>query len=408
MMSKPQDSEAAQAAQEAALKYAQNKCRTLVNSAKSKSNSVEASKANDASGSDIETGLLDASDDFGIDRNIAKAALTALGTEFTPSAKRGKRVKKKLSEMDEDEKLLASEEAKSLTSRQRRQLRNRVSARHFRLRRKEYISHLEGLVVNMTTKINRLEQCVNDQREENRILKEKLSYGHSPLMSQTPDSNQSMNQHISVLSADNNHFQQTCPPVTISSTVDNIAATPSTSIQTTNWDSPSQFHGSAVRMSADEIRMKPNVVNLLPLHPNIPLDLPVTTGDVDLSSVSSTNMPMNSIQTGANTFDAVGWQMNDDGSFIMFSNGDNTSGVNTGLINMPHSRIYKSILENKVNLSDGCEADTEHEEASEDEKDAVSAKSAAKSGESNEEKMSIIAAEALFKRLDIQMSRLRV
>lgn len=47
-------------------------------------------------------------------------------------------------EMDEDEKFLASEEGKKLSSQERRQLRNKVSARAFRGRRKEYIGWLEG------------------------------------------------------------------------------------------------------------------------------------------------------------------------------------------------------------------------------------------------------------------------
>lgn len=46
------------------------------------------------------------------------------------------RFKKDDDEMDEDERLLASEEGKKLSSKQRRQLRNKVSARAFRSRRK--------------------------------------------------------------------------------------------------------------------------------------------------------------------------------------------------------------------------------------------------------------------------------
>lgn len=46
------------------------------------------------------------------------------------------RAKKDEEEMDEDEKLLASEEGKKLSSKERRQLRNKVSARAFRHRRK--------------------------------------------------------------------------------------------------------------------------------------------------------------------------------------------------------------------------------------------------------------------------------
>jgi hypothetical protein len=43
---------------------------------------------------------------------------------------------KELDEMDEDERLLNSEEGKKLSPKERRQLRNKVSARHFRKRRK--------------------------------------------------------------------------------------------------------------------------------------------------------------------------------------------------------------------------------------------------------------------------------
>jgi len=46
------------------------------------------------------------------------------------------RAKKDEEDMDEDERLLASEEGKKLTSKERRQLRNKVSARAFRSRRK--------------------------------------------------------------------------------------------------------------------------------------------------------------------------------------------------------------------------------------------------------------------------------
>ena len=48
----------------------------------------------------------------------------------------GNRSKKDEDDMDEDERLLASEEGKKLSSKERRQLRNKVSARAFRSRRK--------------------------------------------------------------------------------------------------------------------------------------------------------------------------------------------------------------------------------------------------------------------------------
>ena len=52
------------------------------------------------------------------------------------SGSHGSRSKKDEEDMDEDERLLASEEGKKLSSKERRQLRNKVSARAFRSRRK--------------------------------------------------------------------------------------------------------------------------------------------------------------------------------------------------------------------------------------------------------------------------------
>jgi len=75
------------------------------------------------------------------------------------------RAKKDEEDMDEDERLLASEEGKKLSSKERRQLRNKVSARAFRSRRKEYIGQLEGEV---QVKVNE----ANDLRNENRLLRE--------------------------------------------------------------------------------------------------------------------------------------------------------------------------------------------------------------------------------------------
>jgi hypothetical protein len=53
------------------------------------------------------------------------------------------KMKKDEQDMDEDERLLASEEGKKLSSKERRQLRNKVSARAFRSRRKGMLSILE-------------------------------------------------------------------------------------------------------------------------------------------------------------------------------------------------------------------------------------------------------------------------
>ncbi|KAK3315516.1 hypothetical protein B0H66DRAFT_346436 [Apodospora peruviana] len=73
------------------------------------------------------------------------------------------RPRKDEDDMDEDERLLASEEGKKLTSKERRQLRNKVSARAFRSRRKEYITQLEAEIANKVTENG-------DLRAQNRAL----------------------------------------------------------------------------------------------------------------------------------------------------------------------------------------------------------------------------------------------
>ncbi|UKZ81948.1 BZIP-type transcription factor mbz1 [Trichoderma virens FT-333] len=82
----------------------------------------------------------------------------------TPTTNLSK-AKKDEEEMDEDERLLASEEGKKLSSKERRQLRNKVSARAFRSRRKEYITQLESEVSGKVTENN-------DLRAQNRALVE--------------------------------------------------------------------------------------------------------------------------------------------------------------------------------------------------------------------------------------------
>lgn len=77
------------------------------------------------------------------------------------------RMKKDEEEMDEDERLLASDEGKKLSSKERRQLRNKVSARAFRSRRKEYISQLEGEVAMKAQESNDLRQENNALMQEN-------------------------------------------------------------------------------------------------------------------------------------------------------------------------------------------------------------------------------------------------
>uniref|UniRef100_A0A060T750 ARAD1D00660p n=1 Tax=Blastobotrys adeninivorans TaxID=409370 RepID=A0A060T750_BLAAD len=141
-----------------ASRYAQNKCRALVSSAFQ---------------DDLE------SEDYSLDPSSARLGH---GDDLE--------IKKELSEMDEDELMLTSDKGKQLTAKERRQLRNRVSARQFRLRRKEYITHLEGLVGDMTNKVRDLNKSVRSLRDENQSLKEKVAMleGRSPPPRMTPGS----------------------------------------------------------------------------------------------------------------------------------------------------------------------------------------------------------------------------
>jgi hypothetical protein len=80
------------------------------------------------------------------------------------------RSKKEEDDMDEDERLLASEEGKKLSSKERRQLRNKVSARAFRSRRKEYISQLESEIAGKVSDNNDLRKENIALAEENKRL----------------------------------------------------------------------------------------------------------------------------------------------------------------------------------------------------------------------------------------------
>lgn len=78
--------------------------------------------------------------------------------------------KKDEADMDEDERLLASEEGKKLSSKERRQLRNKVSARAFRSRRKEYIGQLESEIATRTNETHELRLQNRQLFEENARL----------------------------------------------------------------------------------------------------------------------------------------------------------------------------------------------------------------------------------------------
>ncbi|KAG0288291.1 hypothetical protein BGZ96_007929 [Linnemannia gamsii] len=68
----------------------------------------------------------------------------------------------------------SSKDLKKMTSKERRQLRNKISARNFRVRRKEYIGTLEGQVEQHKTEARHLREAVTIVQAENQRLKEEL------------------------------------------------------------------------------------------------------------------------------------------------------------------------------------------------------------------------------------------
>ncbi|XXG97827.1 hypothetical protein Hte_004141 [Hypoxylon texense] len=99
----------------------------------------------------------------------AKAGASSDGGDSSPLLQLP-RPKKEEDDMDEDERLLASEEGKKLSSKERRQLRNKVSARAFRSRRKEYITQLESEIASKVTENGDLRSANRALMEENRRL----------------------------------------------------------------------------------------------------------------------------------------------------------------------------------------------------------------------------------------------
>ncbi|KAF9321108.1 hypothetical protein BG003_003605 [Podila horticola] len=68
----------------------------------------------------------------------------------------------------------SSSDLKKMTSKERRQLRNKISARNFRVRRKEYIGALEGQVLQHRTEAAHLREAVTIVNDENKRLKDEL------------------------------------------------------------------------------------------------------------------------------------------------------------------------------------------------------------------------------------------
>ncbi|GAB5591211.1 hypothetical protein Unana1_06111 [Umbelopsis nana] len=72
---------------------------------------------------------------------------------------------------DSDEEIHTPEDIKKMTPKERRQLRNKISARNFRVRRKEYISTLEAQVQEHKSYADQLFEKLSKVENENIVLK---------------------------------------------------------------------------------------------------------------------------------------------------------------------------------------------------------------------------------------------
>ncbi|GJJ71841.1 bZIP-type transcription factor MBZ1 [Entomortierella parvispora] len=83
----------------------------------------------------------------------------------------------------------SSTDLKKMTSKERRQLRNKISARNFRVRRKEYIYTLEGQVLQHKTEARHLREAVTLVQEENIRLRDELEVVRQQLAEATLNGN---------------------------------------------------------------------------------------------------------------------------------------------------------------------------------------------------------------------------
>ncbi|KAI7853609.1 hypothetical protein BDC45DRAFT_536304 [Circinella umbellata] len=118
-----------------------------------------------------------------------------------------KKKKSRSQSSDEEDSDEGAMELKKLSSKQRRQLRNKISARNFRVRRKEYIEQLESQVEEQDKEIEQLKLVNTKLEKTNQELFQELQYWRT--MVPTPPATTSV-------SSDNNSTSS--PPETIITT----------------------------------------------------------------------------------------------------------------------------------------------------------------------------------------------
>ncbi|KAG0240256.1 hypothetical protein BGW41_007095 [Actinomortierella wolfii] len=116
---------------------------------------------------------------------------------------------------------------KKMTSKERRQLRNKISARNFRVRRKEYISTLEGQVQQHKTEARHLREAVTLVQEENLRLKKELEDVKRQLAETTISNANAIAAAAAVATTVTNTTSSTSSPEVTTSSSDTSSASPS-------------------------------------------------------------------------------------------------------------------------------------------------------------------------------------
>ncbi|KAI8141254.1 hypothetical protein BJV82DRAFT_658631 [Fennellomyces sp. T-0311] len=108
-----------------------------------------------------------------------------------------KKKKARTPSSDDDDTDEDTAQLKKLTSKQRRQLRNKISARNFRVRRKEYIEQLEAQVDEQDKEINKLREANTQLEKVNQELFQELQYWRTMVPTPPATSSSASDSHSS-------------------------------------------------------------------------------------------------------------------------------------------------------------------------------------------------------------------
>ncbi|ORX94952.1 hypothetical protein K493DRAFT_220283 [Basidiobolus meristosporus CBS 931.73] len=128
----------------------------------------------------------------------------------TPRTTRGSSIEVELDPNDPD--------IQKLSSKERRQLRNKISARNFRVRRKEYIATLEAQVQQYQSEVKSLRESFNQVEDENTKLRTELEQmrnkydAHVPASPPESDTQPSTENSVEPMATENSPIRRSDSP----------------------------------------------------------------------------------------------------------------------------------------------------------------------------------------------------